>query len=374
MCYFCANAVENPMSRKKILVCPLNWGIGHATRCVPLINEILQQGHEVILAADKAPLAFLQSAFPQLNHLPFPGFEPRYSHGNSQVWATLKSLPAMYAWAKRDHVWIEKAIQDHQIDGVIADNRFGAWSRKLPAVFITHQLQISIPAYLKGMKPIVNGLNHKYIRNFSDCWVPDYAFEPSLSGALSHPDSKSLNVHYIGPLSRFTDNEGQPETLSTAYDILAILSGPEPQRSLFERRIVEDAKDLSVRVCILRGRPGRTDLPQTQKNICFINHAADAQMIHLMHASKMVLSRPGYSTIMDLTALQKKAYFVPTPGQTEQMYLAAHMKKKRWFDWAPQASFSLKAALNSTSGFGPAALPDPRPLLSKKLESWLASL
>ncbi len=362
------------MSRKKILICPLNWGIGHATRCVPLVKALLQQDHEVILAADKAPLAFLRSAFPQLRHLVFPGFEPRYSSSNSQVLSTLIALPAIHAWAKRDHAWIEKAIQSHQIDAVISDNRFGAWSSLVPSVFITHQLNISIPPLLKGMKPIVNRLNHTYIRRFSACWVPDYRNEPNLSGVLSHPPPKGLEVHYIGPLSRFYASPmPNMDTSETACDLLVILSGPEPQRSLLEQAIIEQAKNHPLSIIILRGRPGEADMPETPDNIRMINHAQDEQMIPLIKSAKMVLSRPGYSTIMDLMALKKNAFFIPTPGQTEQTYLAENMKEKSWFDYAPQHSFALAKILENKTDFNPPALPDAAPMLEQQLKSWLAS-
>ncbi len=361
----------NTMSQKRILICPLNWGIGHASRLVPIINELIEVGHEVIIAADKGPLEFLKIAFPKLEFVIFPGFEPFYSRRNTQVFNTLASVFSIHKSAMADHHFVENLVKTRHIDGVISDNRFGAYSRKVPSVFITHQLHIRVPVPLSPFRFFVDRFNYYFIRRFTECWVPDFEFLPNLSGKLSHPPVAGLPVHFIGPLSRFTANSGQQEARSIKYDVLALLSGPEPQRTLLEMKIIREINGLPIKVCILRGKPGfDKKLNQTDKLHLF-NHANDELLIELLHASNFIISRPGYSTIMDLIALKKKAFFVPTPGQTEQEYLARRMSGYGWFNWGKQEHFDIMYALENSRGYEPPVFSGPPGLLKGRITAWL---
>jgi uncharacterized protein (TIGR00661 family) len=363
------HAVEFAMTKKKILICPLNWGIGHASRCVPLIQELLDLEQEIIIAADKAPLALLQSAFPTIETVRFPGFEPHYSSSNSQVLKTAMSIPRLVKSAVDDNNFVEQLVRVKGLDAVISDNRYGAYSRKVPSVFITHQLHIHLPLTLIGLRPLVNKLNKKYIRNYGSCWVPDFEDEPNLSGALSHPPLKGLNVKYIGPLSRFSLEPIEEKEFS--YDLLVMLSGPEPQRTLLEMKLIREINGLPLNVCILRGKPDyHRKLRQTER-LHLHNHANDEQIRQLMQSSRLIISRPGYSTIMDLIAMQKKAFLVPTPGQTEQEYLARRMKTKQWFNWGKQDQFDVMYAINDTSNYHPSQQTASRISLKEHLSSWL---
>ncbi len=361
------------MSRKRILICPLNWGIGHASRCVPIINELLRQGQEVIIAADKTPLHFLQEAFPKLEFLIFPGFEPQYSSRKTQLFKTLTSIPALANTAIKDHKLLEYLVKAHHIDAVISDNRFGAYSNQVPSVFITHQLHISLPGLTILARPFVDGLNKYFIQRYSTCWIPDYESDPNLSGKLSHPAPSEINTVYIGPLSRFP--QPGPKTTSTKkFDLLILLSGPEPQRSMLETKIINMIHRLSLNICILRGKPGsKQTLKQTQ-NLKIYNHASDKQIINLMNASDLVLARSGYSTIMDLVVLNQKACFVPTPGQTEQEYLARLMKDRGWFNYEDQESFDITNILSTSNAYAPPKLPDATQRLKIVVENWIMSL
>jgi uncharacterized protein (TIGR00661 family) len=363
----------NAMSQKRILICPLNWGIGHASRLVPIIKELIDRGQEVIIAADKAPLAFLQLAFPALEFIVFPGFEPFYSRGNTQVFNTLASVVSIQKGAAADHRFVEKVVKTRHIDGIISDNRFGAYSKQVPSVFITHQMHISVPMLLSPFRIFVNGFNHYFIRRHNECWVPDYESALNLSGKLSHPPISGLPVHYIGPLSRFaTLNDLQYKP--TKYDVLALLSGPEPQRTLLEMKIIREINGLPIKMCIVRGKPGfEKKLKQTDKLHLF-NHAKDELLIDLIQTSSFIISRPGYSTIMDLIALKKRAFFVPTPGQTEQEYLARRMHKNGWFNCGKQEHFDVMYALADSIGFEPPVYPDPSNLIKDRITSWIKSL
>ena len=227
---------------KKILICPLNWGLGHATRCVPIIKALQKQGHRVIIAADKGPLAFLQRAFPDLKFIEFPGFDPKYSKSNSQVLKMLASFPGALKDFRRDHKTIETIVKNRNIDIVISDNRFGCWSKHVHSVFITHQLHIRTPKIWRWASPIINFFNNSYIKKYDEVWVPDDENAPALGGRLSHPAIKRFKISYLGILSRFNADNQYDTEKPNKY--LVILSGPEPQRTMFEDIVLKQAKEI----------------------------------------------------------------------------------------------------------------------------------
>ena len=334
-------AKKNKSLVKRYLICPLNWGLGHATRCVPIIKTLISQGHKVIVAADKGPLAFLQKEFPDLEFIEFPGFEPTYSRSNTQVFKLMASFPKALRDFRNDHETIESIVKNHDIDVVISDNRFGCWSKRAHSVFITHQLHIQVPRFWRFTTPIVNHFNNSYIKKYDEVWVPDNENEPSLGGKLSHPAIKGVETKYIGLLSRFnTDNQSVTEKTNK---YLVILSGPEPQRTMFEDIILKQAKDMQDNILILRAKPDSNDLlSDISENVSMFNHVDDEMFVKLVESAENIICRGGYSSLMDLIKLNKTAYLVPTPGQTEQEYLAKHLSGLGYFNWCKQHDFQLK--------------------------------
>jgi len=332
--------------RKTILVCPLDWGLGHASRLVPIIKHLQKNGHRVIIAADRAALSFLKHSFPKLEFIRFPGFVPSYSAGNSQVLHMLGMLPKALWHFNRDHQFVEKLIKEKKIDGLLSDNRFGAWTKQVPSVFITHQLHIRMPKVLKFMQPLVDQFNLHFIKRFNACWIPDNLEQPKLAGDLSFPEFPSVNTTYIGPLSRFS--VPATPTKNKDFDVLFLLSGPEPQRSLLEQKIFAQSAESAAKLCMLRGLPHESDKAfWKNKNLFVYNHASDDVFIDLVSRSKIIVARAGYSSIMDLIALEKSAWLIPTPGQTEQLYLAHYLSQKKWFKSIQQDNFNLDIILNT---------------------------
>ena len=324
---------------KRILICPLNWGLGHATRCVPIINALNKQGHKVIIAADQGPLAFLQKAFPDLEFIEFPGFTPAYSRSNTQVFKMIASFPGALRHFRRDHRTIEHIIKTYNIDIVISDNRFGCWSKNVYSVFITHQLNIQVPTFWKFAAPIVRLFNNSYIKRYDEVWIPDDETDDALSGKLSHP-SRIKASSYIGTLSRFKfDNQDVTEK-SNKY--LVILSGPEPQRTIFEDRVLKQANNIKDNILIIRAKPeSNTLLRDVPENVSMFNHVDDEMFVKLVNSAENIICRGGYSSLMDLVRLNRTAYLVPTPGQTEQEYLAKYLSEKGCFNWCKQSDFQL---------------------------------
>ncbi len=355
----------------KILVTPLNWGLGHATRCVPIVKALLELGHNPVVAADKAPLSFLQKEFPDIEMIKLPGFEPLYSKGDSQVFKLLSSIPRALMDFKKEHQDVESIVKEYNIDAVISDNRFGCWSKNVRSVFITHQLHIQTPHFFKWTYPIINMMNANYIRHYDELWIPDVEEEPSLSGVLAHPADAGIKTSYIGALSRFDKGRAEEDK---DIEYLVILSGPEPQRTILENIIIRQAPDVEGRVVVLRAKPNQNELPYgISDNVVMFNHVDDDFFVELVSKSKNIICRGGYSSLMDLVALDRNAFLVPTPGQTEQEYLADYLTKKGLFNSCKQSDFVLKnvktPSENVKGYFGEGGYN-----LNEFLENWLDTL
>ncbi len=332
---------------KKILVVPLDWGLGHATRDIPLIYELLNAGCEVVIAAEGKHAALLQQEFPQLTILPLPGYRIQYAQkGWFFGMKIIQQIPKILRSIKYEQQWLKETVKTHGIQAVISDNRFGLYHPDIPCVFISHQLLIKTP-FGGVTERILQRLNYKYIRRYNACWVPDYADDNNLSGILAHPAQLPPHTTYIGCLSRFKRKEG----VTQLYDLLALISGPEPQRSNLEKLILEQVKETSLRVLIVSGQPGTPKREQIAPNVLQVNHLNAQELNEAMLASGMVLSRSGYTTLMDLVKLDKKAILVPTPGQSEQEYLGEYLMEKGYFYSLRQDRFDLHSALDAAAKF-----------------------
>ena len=330
-------------TKLRILVAPLDWGLGHATRCVPLIKAALQAGHEVVLAADRSPLALLQKEFPGLELIRLKGYEISYPSNGSMIFSMALQLPKLGSRVIEENFRIRSIVKSHNIDWVISDNRYGLFGHAEKSIFITHQLHIKTGF----LETIFNAINRWFIQRFDECWVPDWESEPSLAGELSHPTSALNKLRYLGPLSRFSKLERTNES----YNLTILISGPEPQRSMFENKVVQQLDSSFGRVALIRGLPLEDSSLVLPENVRCYNHLPDKELNQILVDSDLILSRPGYSTVMDLVTLKKKAIFVPTPGQTEQEYLAQGFHDKKIAPFQTQDQFNLKALQNSVNHY-----------------------
>lgn len=315
--------------QKKILIAPLDWGIGHAARCIPIIKNKLRDGHEVFLASNGRSEAFLQSHFPELPFIDdIPDYAITYSRSGMFMAHLAKQIPHILRTIKNEHKWLEAVISKHKIDEVISDNRYGLYSSNIPSSIITHQLFPIGPALLSSF---AHREIKKYISNFDKCLIPDFEHEEiSLSGKLSHGNIPG-NAHYIGTLSRFDAlvNEHIDDQMMSC-DYLIILSGPEPQRTKFEDLMTHIFSGKTDQVCIVGGKPEQHQIIQ-KNNIRIFPNLSDSLMKSAIQQSKNIITRSGYSTLMDLHALGRQALLIPTPGQTEQEYLAERHSAKFGF-------------------------------------------
>lgn len=339
------------ITRNRVLVAPLDWGLGHATRCIPIIKNLLECKCEVIIAAEGTVQTLLQNEFPDLQFLPLKGYRIKYGRSRYLTFLTIfLQIPSIILTIFREKRWLKRIILTHRIDAVISDNRFGLYSKKVPCIYITHQLRIKT-----GNVFIENFIQkiHKWIINkFTICWVPDFSISENIAGELSHPKKIPENVSYIGCLSRFEKKDTEKK-----YDVLIVLSGPEPQRTLFEKILLEQINEIEKTVLFVRGLPNETSqLMSANTKLTFVNHLTADRLNEAILQSKIVISRSGYTTIMDLIKLEQKAILIPTPGQTEQEYLAAYLSEKKIFLSASQHKFSLKKLLIESDDF-PYLLP-----------------
>lgn len=324
---------------KRILIAPLDWGLGHATRCIPIINTLRIHAVEVVIAASGRPAALLRKNFPDLQFIDLPGYDISYPKKGSMAFKMLLETPKIVQGIKREHRQLQQIIAAHQIDAVISDNRFGLYSEAVPCVFMTHQIHIQAPV----MQSALYQLNKSYIERYQACWIPDFEGDENLGGQLSHGQLMPSNCQYIGPLSRFATSPPSSQQ-AQSYDLFAILSGPEPQRTKFEELVVNQATQLGIKTIIARGIPDSNER-QNGENICMVDHMLTPAIRDTIAQAKFVLSRPGYSSLMDYACLGIPAILVPTPGQTEQEYLASHLMKNGVYYSQPQKELDLALAL-----------------------------
>ncbi len=313
----------------RILVCPLNWGLGHASRCVPLIRRMISDGHEVIIGSDGYPLAFLRQEFPNLQSTELPSYRIRYSSGKSQIGAMLRNMPRILSTIFREHHWLKKFSTANDIDMVISDNRFGLWNSRIPSVYITHQLMIKMPPGLKWMEGFAWRAHRMIINRYTSCWIPDVNTEANLSGDLSHKYPLSGKAEFIGILSRFEGLEHSQA--NTDYETVCLLSGVEPQRSIFQEELTERFRHSKEKVLIVKGQPQKEKTIDQVDSLTLVSHLSTDEMAAYFLGAKKIVSRSGYSTIMDLATLNclSKAELSPTPGQPEQVYLCEYHLAKR---------------------------------------------
>ena len=336
-----------PEHKPRILIAPLDWGLGHATRCIPVISFLVQQNCIVFVAAEGRAKTLLQKEFPDVQFIGLKGYRIQYSR--YKFWMPAKlllQLPKLIYRIYAENRWLKKSVKALRINAVISDNRMGLFHKRIPCVYITHQL--TIKTGVRFTESIAQKIHYHFINKFNACWVPDAKGALNLAGALSHPAIlPKVPVIYLGPLSRF-----EKKKVESKYDLCIILSGPEPQRTVFEKIILKDLHKVEGKVCLVRGLPGETrTLQLNNSSIEIKNHLPADELNYIILQSKIIISRCGYSTVMDLVKLQKKAVLIPTPGQTEQEYLAKYLHAQQLFYCINQHDFSLQEAIKNVISF-----------------------
>ncbi len=318
--YFCGMKPNTP----KVLVAPLEWGLGHATRCIPIIRELVSLGAEVTICANGSCKVLLEKEFPSLKMIEIPGFFIQYPENGSMALSMIGQIPTLLSAIRIEHRLLEEEILKHGFTHVISDNRYGLYTNSAKTTFITHQVHIKGGKSFKFIESLIFRINKKLIERFDELWIPDVINTPNLSGTLSESSRINIPVHQIGILSRFTPSVAMNEN---KYDIIALLSGPEPQRSVFESKVRKHFAGLNKKCLIIQGLPAKTEKEKIN-DVEVVPSITTEELTSILHPETLLISRPGYSTIMDMAILgHRKILFVPTPGQTEQDYLADYLQR-----------------------------------------------
>ncbi len=340
-------AMNLPKNKAVLFAC-MDWGLGHATRSVPLIRQLSREGNEVILASAGRASDFLKAYFPELQVVAKPTYNIRYSSRMPLTLTMLAQSVAIFKVIEEEKKWTEEIVKKHKIEAIFSDNCYGVFHPQVHSTLITHQLMLKSPRLLRMSESFLHQQILKWVASFDQCLVPDVEGSENLSGDLSHLYPLPPNTHFIGAQSRF-----QCETDTRQFDedieVSAIISGPEPQRTILEEKIKSLLKKRQTLSVIIRGIPGNNDRTKVG-NIIFYNHISDEDFRGLMEKSKLVVCRSGYSSIMDLFVLTKKALLIPTPGQTEQEYLGSYLASKGLFNTVAQKDFTMQSIDESLRG------------------------
>lgn len=331
-----------------ILICPLEWGLGHATRMIPLVCKLQEMNNNIIIGSGKEHLSLFQNELTGLSYIDFPGFRPGYSRFLPQYLSLLFKTPGLLYHIILEHFRLKSIIREHAIDIVVSDNRFGLWNNKVTSVYVTHMPLIPLPKLLRFLEPFGVFLHRLIIKKYTLCFIPDLPGDLNLSGRLSHGIKLTDNVRYIGILSKFNfPEQSLTENPSKFHHNTVILSGPEPQREILKQKLVTLFKDKEPITVMLEGKPGKKVEIVRTGNIVLYSHLPTFRMKEMITGSVNIITRSGYTTIMELVSLNCTALLIPTPGQTEQEYLAEYLSEKRLFYTISQNEIKTGISLGS---------------------------
>lgn len=342
-------------NEQNILVAFLDWGLGHATRCMPIVEALLDKGKTVVLAGNGKSLQLMQQQFPDLKSYELPDYNIQYNGSKNAAWQILFQARKIFKAIESEHKILEQIVKNEAIKTIISDNRYGIYNKHCKNIFLTHQIAIQAPKPYQFVEPFLLNRIQKLISKFDELWIPDIENDnENLTGKLAHQIQFKLPTNYIGILSRFQNIKNQPNIKSNNYKIVAVISGVEPSRTQFEEQLLAELKQLNE-ACLLVAGKVESEQKTTQHNLVTrINFLQSEELRNYLQQAEIIICRSGYSTIMDLVALEKKVILIPTPGQTEQEYLAERLTKQNVAVAQKQSSLNLQVALTqikTISGF-----------------------
>lgn len=310
-----------PIKSKKILLSPLNWGLGHVARTIPIIQSLLEKKNEIIVFCNSQQKQFYIQYFPDIKYIQHPDYPFKFKGEGKWVKDTLFQFFPLYKYLKKEREIVDKWIKYLKPDLIISDQRFGFYSSKVRSIIISHQLNLPVSKWTF----LVKWWNSKLLLKFDEIWVPDNK-NRALSGSLSQ--GKHQNIHFIGIASRFQGYSEKKTPIK--YENLGIVSGPEPYNQQFLTLLIEKLSNSAVKSAIIY--PSHLFISKDRvKNIDFFSSILPQEFEKVIYESDTIISRAGYSTLMDLKTLDKKAILIPTPGQAEQEYLSnLHQGNSKW--------------------------------------------
>jgi UDP-N-acetylglucosamine transferase subunit ALG13 len=347
------------MQQKKVLIAPLDWGLGHATRCIPVITGFLELGYNVTIATEGPHEIILREAFPDLTFLRLKGYNIRYSKNAAGfAFKMIVQIPRILYNILREFWWLYRTNRHQQFDLIVSDNRLGFFHFKTPSIFITHQLNLQTP--FRWSTNLLQWMQYNWFKLFyTMIWVPDMEGDQNLSGILGNPKKKpSVPVWYMNCLSRLKDHASNPVDVQQPTNLfLGIVSGPEPQRSIFQERLWIEGNQLQQPFQLIAGTAGQSNNHAVSAFGSIVPHLGGPELVKAIENTKYIISRGGYTSLMELIPLNKPLILVPTPGQTEQEYLAKRWQEKGWAIAFDQSTFHLETALKAAAHFNYQPIP-----------------
>lgn len=340
--------------QKTILISPLDWGLGHATRCMPLIQLLIHKKHRVIIAGNGDSFYLLKTTFPSLTFYELPGYNITYANGKNAAFYALLQTPKILKTIQEENKAITSIVEKENVDLIISDNRYGVRHANIKSILICHQIALQAPNAFRFANSLFLKLHLQHIHKFDALWIPDEANENNLSGKLSHHISFKIPTNYIGIQSRFSNYSKSDSFIDDIeIDILVVLSGPEPQRTYIENELKRKLQHINKKVVLIQGKTA-TQTITTEDNITTISYLNTNDLFCALQKANAIICRSGYSTVMDLAVLGKKAILIPTSGQTEQEYLAKTLADKGFSVECLQDKLDIENALvqlESIKGF-----------------------
>ena len=349
--------MSNLVHKSNILIAPLDWGLGHTTRCLLLIKALQSNGYNVFFAGNKLQQSLVKAQFNcNVKFLDLQGYSINYSKNKWSLPIKIAiQIPKIIVRIYAEKCWLNRQITKHNIQLVISDNRYGLFSKKIPCVFITHQLQIIAP--FNWMINLIQKINYSFINQYNLLLVPDVEDHLNAAGKLSHPTKMpKTKTHFLGLLNRFSNNTiVEVRSNNLTFDLCILLSGPEPQRTILEEKIVKQIQSLNhLKIVFIRGLPtSKNNLNINKSNVTIYNHLLQNKLFDVLQNSNIIVSRSGYTTLMEVLPLQKKLILIATPGQTEQEYLATYLEEKKLALKAKQENLNLNRMLDEAKNFSP---------------------
>ena len=356
------------MKNQNILICPLEWGLGHAARMIPLARKLGEMGNNIFIGAGEEHLALFRNELPGLTYISFPGFRPGYSRYFPSWLVMLCKIPLLIYHIIHEHSELKRKVRENSIGIVISDNRFGLWNKDATTVYVTHMLRVPYPKLFRFAEVIGIAIHKAIIMKYDHCFIPDLPGETNVSGRLSHGLRLPSNARYVGLLSRFSGTH-PAESWSFSYSHnTVILSGPEPQRGILKQRLESLLRAEEPATLFLCGRPGHGSEMTRNGSFIYYDHLDSPMMSEALLSSDFIISRSGYTTIMELISLGCTALIIPTPGQTEQEYLAGYLQEKGWFNTVSQKNIGTATMTSSEAKFnGKVIMEQSGELLEKAL-------
>lgn len=322
----------------RIIYAVCSWGLGHATRSLPVIRKLKEEDNDLTIISNGRSLDLLKKEIgDEAKYYDIPDYPMLLSENSRQFMAkSVVYWPSFIARMESGLQALNKILQKRKYDRIISDARYDMYSKKIPSFFITHQIRIMNPLRIGIFERGSETFNLFFFKRFFGVIVPDFE-KDNLSGDLSHNLNKidENKLHYAGVLSDFKKKKKKKD-----IDYMISISGPEPQRTILEKKIISKVNDLSGKIIITLGKT-ESIKKFSKKNIETYSFLSKEKREDFLNRSKLVISRSGYSTILDLAVIGTKALMIPTPGQVEQEYLGKYHNKKKTFYSVNQENINL---------------------------------